>query len=548
MATRAFPLKHIANMGLLNDPQAMRAILDAADIPINYCSADLTFLFVNDAYAKWYGRTSEQIIGTHLVDLLGEEGLKTIRPYIERVLKGHPVRYETAVNLSIGFRYLQCNYTPVLAEDGTVNGWVGIIYDMTRRYLLEKELHENEAALKREKEKAEAANIAKSEFLTNMSHEIRTPMNAVVGLSHILSASSPLTPKQEELIHTLQLSSQSLLSLINDLLDFSKIESNSIDLEYIPYRLAPILDEIVAMFSVQAKEKGIVLEYAPSPEGGTLFLGDPLRVRQILTNLIGNAVKFTSKGSVIISISTTPSSEPDEVYVHVSVKDTGVGIPTHKLAAVFDKFIQADMSITRQFGGSGLGLAISKNLAELMGGSITVKSVPGDGSEFVLHLPLEYAHERPIVPTVVPKKEKKESLPIENQNITVLLAEDNQTNILVATTLLESMGYHYDVARTGREVLAKLDQDRNRYDIILMDVQMPELDGYGATRLLREDERKNGWPRLPIIGVTAHVMSDNVKKCYESGMDDYIAKPFTPEDLKQKISQLVENKEALEPI
>jgi PAS domain S-box-containing protein len=526
---------------LLHNPEAMRVILDAANIPINYCSADLKFLFVNRTYAEWYGRTPEDIIGKTIPELLGEEGNKTIRPYYERALAGEHVHYETEVNLSIGFRYLQCNYTPVFDTNATVTGWVGIIYDMTQRYLLEKALHENEKALKLAKERAEAANVAKSEFLTNMSHEIRTPMNAVVGLAHILSISSPLTDKQQEFIHTLQLSAQSLLSLINDLLDFSKIESNSIDLEYIPYRFSAILEEIIAIFSLQAQEKNIVFKYNPSPTSEQFFWGDPLRVRQILTNLISNAVKFTAKGSISIDITTTPSSEPGQVYVHVSVKDTGIGIPANKLSAVFDKFTQADMSITRQYGGSGLGLAISKNLAELMGGAITLKSAPGEGSEFTLHLPLEYAPENISFPTIFSQKEKKAPPPVETQNIKVLLAEDHQPNILVATTLLESLGYQCEVARTGKEVLAKINKDYTRYDIVLMDVQMPELDGYITTRLLREGERKSGSKRLPVIGMTAHVMTDNVNKCFEVGMDDYIAKPFQPEDLRQKIVSLTRN-------
>jgi PAS domain S-box-containing protein len=539
MINTILPLKTPPPKEILHDADVMRVILNAADIPINYCSSDLTFLFVNDAYAKWYGRTPEQIIGKKLSDILGEEGLETIRPYFNRVLKGEHFRYETEVSLSIGYRYLQCSYTPVFNNKGIVTGWVGIVYDMTQRYLLEKTLHENEAVLKLAKEKAEAANIAKSEFLTNMSHEIRTPMNAVVGLSHILSQSMPLTSKQQELIDTLQLSAQSLLSLINDLLDFSKIESNNIDLEYIPYSFSPLISEIISLFSVTAKEKGIAVIYEKLPEAEELFLGDPLRVRQILTNLISNALKFTHEGSITIASSITPSSEPGHIYMHISVKDTGIGIPANKLAVVFDKFMQSDMSISRQYGGSGLGLAISKNLAELMGGSITLKSAPGAGSEFILHLPLEYADTNAIPSSILLHKNRNRLISL-NKKIHVLLAEDHQPNILVATTLIETMGWYCDVARTGREVLVKIKKDRSKYDIILMDVQMPDLDGYTTTRLLREDERENGYKRLPIIGVTAHVMKENIDRCLEVGMDDYISKPFDCEVLKQKICTLVD--------
>ncbi|MDE3061191.1 MAG: response regulator, partial [Pseudomonadota bacterium] len=419
-------------------------------------------------------------------------------------------------------------------SEGRVTGWVGIIYDMTQRYLMEKALHENELALKLAKEKAEAANIAKSEFMANMSHELRTPMNAVVGLSQILSQSEPLTPRQREFIDTLQLSAQSLLSLINDLLDFSKAESNSIDLESVPFHLSAIIDDIISMFSVEVRDKGISLEYIKSPEDDEYFLGDPLRIRQILTNLISNALKFTHHGGVAVRFSTTPSAEPDHVYAHISVRDTGIGIPPHKTAAVFDKFTQADMSITRRYGGSGLGLAISKNLAELMGGSITLKSVVNEGSEFVLHLPLKYALGHALHSVVLRPQEETPAQPAGKQ-LFILLAEDHPPNILVATTILESMGHRYEIAHSGREVLARLAAGQ-RYDVILMDVQMPELDGYVTTQLIRENERKTGGRRIPIIAVTAHVMGDSVDKCYQAGMDDYIAKPFDANELRKKLA------------
>ena len=521
----------------------MRVILDAVNISINYCSVDKTFLFVNKTYAEWYGRTPEQIIGKSLVELLGEEGNNTIRPYYERALRGEHVSYETEVNLTIGYRYLQCNYTPMYNDDGAITGWVGTIYDMTQRYLLEKALQENEMALKLAKERAEMANIAKSEFLANMSHEIRTPMNAVIGLSNLLNMSGPLTNKQQEFISTLQLSAQSLLALINDLLDFSKIESSNIDLEHIPFSYTSIITELMAMFSTEAEKKKIFLNYTKSFDDERLFLGDPLRIRQILTNLISNAIKFTSQGGVTISFAITPGSKSNHVYVHINVKDTGIGIPSNKISAVFDKFVQADMSITRNYGGSGLGLAISKNLAELMGGSITLKSVLGEGSEFELHLISEYAHMDSSFVAPSASKRSVASMPSEKKDFTVLLAEDHQPNILVATNLLENMGFSYEVAHTGKEVLTKIYEGGKSYDVVLMDLEMPELDGYTTTRLLREDEHKNTKARLPIIGMTAHVNS--MQKCFEVGMDDYIAKPFRAEDLQSKLEAILHRRKAI---
>jgi len=536
MAPHILPLKqHSAE--LLGNPETLRLILDTADIPINYCSSDQTFLFCNETYAKWYGRTPDQIIGKTIIEILGEEGYNTVSPYFARALQGEHFRYETEVNLSIGYRYIQCSYTPVYNNSGEVTGWVGIIYDMTQRYLMEKTLQENESKLKMAKEKAEAANIAKSEFMATMSHEIRTPMNAVLGLSHILNMSSPLTEKQKEYIKTLQLSAQSLLTLINDLLDFSKSETNSIDLEHLPFNFASIIDEIINMFTVEAREKNVEIIYERSGLDSTSFLGDPLRIRQILTNLVSNALKFTPSGSITINLSSTPSSDPSHIYIHASVKDTGIGIAINKHSAVFDKFVQADMSITRQYGGSGLGLAISKNLAELMGGSITLNSSPGDGSEFILHIPVEYYGSEGKITAPIDTG-KNNIHPQQRRNISILLAEDYSPNILVATTLLESMGYSCDVARTGKEVLSNL-MNGKHYDIILMDVRMPELDGYSTTSIIRENEKKENKKRIPIIGVTAHVMSDSIDKCYKAGMDDYVAKPFEAEDLRQKILKLL---------
>lgn len=538
MAAQILPMPEIILPKTLpNYSKVLRIILDAADIPINFCSAERTFIFVNKTYADWYGLAPEQIIGKPLVDILGKEGDETIRPYYERALKGEHVQYEAGVNLSIGFRYLQCNYTPVVGENGAVMGWVGIIYDMTKRYLLEKKLLENESVLKIAKEKAESANVAKSEFLATMSHEIRTPMNAVIGLAHLLNNTTPLSDKQREYIQTLRLSAQSLLTLINDLLDFSKTESNSIDLEHIPFHFSPIIEELINMFSTEVQKKGISLTYLSSPTDDKSFLGDPLRIRQILTNLLSNAIKFTERGSITIQLTTTPSPDPHYRYVHISVKDTGIGIPPNKLDSVFDKFTQADMSITRQYGGSGLGLAICKNLAELMDGSITLKSRLGEGSEFTLHVPLEYT-DKNVTPLM--KKEEIFHRQETSQNISILLAEDHQPNVLVATAYLEDMGYRYDIASTGKEVLRKINDQQNPYDLILMDVQMPELDGYAATRILRQEERKTGRKRIPVIGVTAHVLPEEVRKCLEAGMDDYIAKPFDPQILQEKILALVQ--------
>jgi len=521
--------------GFSHSPDAMQFIVDVAGMPINFCSADLTFIFVNKAHAALHGLTPEEIIGKRIVDVLGPEATEAIRPYYELALRGEQVRYEKEVNFKMGRRYIECIYNPVFDDDGKVSGWVGVINDMTQRHQLEKALQENEVQLKEAVARAEKANQAKSDFLANMSHEIRTPMNAIVGLSNILTATDPLTDKQREFIKTLQLSAHSLLSLLNDLLDISKIETNHIDLEYIPFKPSEIIAEIMGVFSVLAREKGIALHYQDSPAANLSYCGDPLRIRQIITNFVSNAMKFTAKGSVTINLTTSPHTEPRHVYLHIGVKDTGIGIPANKHKTIFDKFTQADMSITRHYGGTGLGLAISKNLAELMEGGVTVNSTVGQGSEFALHIPLEYAEEHKILPFIPSQDKSDEADDKSSAHYKILLVEDYSANVLVATTLLEGLGHGCDVARNGIEALEKIKDPKNRYDLILMDVEMPELDGYSTTRILRREENKNGRKRIPVIGVTAHVLAGDREKCIEAGMDDYLTKPFDPDKLKQKI-------------
>ncbi len=386
-------------------------------------------------------------------------------------------------------------------------------------------------AIAEARDKAEAASHAKSEFLANMSHEIRTPMNAVVGLSGILAMDTALSSKQKEMVNTLQLSAQSLLGLINDLLDIAKIETNQIELEHIPFTLGEIIGEIFGMLSVKACEKGITLEHDDSVVDQKRFMGDPLRIKQILMNLISNAVKFTEKGRVTVSITTSPQQEPNHTYVHVIVSDTGIGIASDKLEGIFEKFTQGDTSTTRKYGGTGLGLAISRNLAEIMGGGITAKSVLGKGSEFTLHLPLELAgiSETHSASHGNNTPEKPETDTIHGH---ILLVEDYKPNVMVAAHMVESLGYTFDIATNGEDALAKIQTGRNRYDAVLMDVQMPDMDGFEATQIIRREEKAKQLPRLPIIAITAHALQGDRERCLEAGMDQYISKPFQMNELK----------------
>lgn len=386
--------------------------------------------------------------------------------------------------------------------------------------------------VKQGQKRAEEASRAKTDFLATMSHEIRTPMNAIIGLSSILSASSPLSSKQSECIRTLQTSADTLLTLINDLLDISKIEAKSVELEETPFSLYQLMNDIQSMMSIRAQEKGLKFSVSMEDVRGLIFVGDPTRLRQVVMNLCSNAVKFTEKGEVRVDVGFE-LKELDTSLISICVRDTGIGVAADKKDSIFEKFVQADTSISRKYGGTGLGLAISKNLIEAMQGSIALETEIGKGSAFTVSVPLSLAADS--LPSIekIQNKNAAEQEAEYKASGKVLLVEDYEPNVLVASIFLENLGYVCEVARDGLEALEKI--RAGSYDAVLMDVQMPGLSGLEATKLIRAHEKEKGLKPVHIIGVTAHAMPGDRERCLREGMNEYMAKPFTSAELSEKL-------------
>ena len=388
--------------------------------------------------------------------------------------------------------------------------------------------------LEGERLSAEQANIAKSEFLANMSHELRTPMNAIVGIVSLLDLGGTLDDKQRKLLSVLKLSSDSLLNLINDLLDVAKIESHELVLESKPFNLCDLVSEVGSMMNVRAAEKNLLLNVKCPPRERLNVLGDTLRLQQILNNLISNAVKFTDEGFVNILLKSEPLKR-DRMLVTIDIVDSGIGMAEDQLSRIFDKFTQADASISRRYGGTGLGLSITKQLAELMGGTITVESREGMGSRFTLSLPFDLA---PTLASDVPESQERTPIAVPaDARGHILLAEDYEGNIVVAEEMLKHMGFAVSVARNGEEALDLV--ETTPFDLVLMDVQMPHMDGYAATRAIRERQASGDLGALPVVGVTANALVGDRQKCLAAGMDDYISKPFNADQLERVIGKYI---------
>jgi PAS domain S-box-containing protein len=485
-------------------------------------------VYVSPAAQRLYGCAPEELLGTKIEDRVHPDDLPALAAADAEVrAKGEALVVYRCRNKKGEMISVEASWRRSSAADGESTEFVVVARDITQRV-------RNEEALRAAKEHADAANRAKSSFLAHMSHEIRTPMNGILGMNHLLMATD-LDAEQRDYAGTISDSASALLRIIDDILDESKLEAGKVEIEYADFNLAKTLDEVVSILQPRAAQKDVRLGMAFNPLACGWFRGDAVRLRQVLLNIAGNAVKFTDRGRVDIDVSV-PRELGDQAVVRFEIADTGIGIDAAAQASLFQKFTQADVSISRRFGGTGLGLAIAKQLVELMGGTIGFSSRAGEGTLFCFEIPLQRvetpASKTPDAAVTAPAA--------PSRALDVLIAEDNKVNQQVARLIVSHAGHRVDLADDGRRAV---DAARAKdYDVILMDLQMPELDGIAAAKEIRQLPGRAG--QVPIIALTSHAMAGMREEVIAAGMDDYVSKPFDANTLLAKLHHLAAFRDA----
>jgi PAS domain S-box-containing protein len=480
------------------------------------------FTFMNNASERVLGWTPEQLRGKLFTTISDPASVDRDRVALAHLLSGDELwGYETvARNASGGKVHLKLSARPQRDEANQITGAQGILHDIS----LEVSTRD---ALRVARETAEQADAAKSVFLANMSHEIRTPMTGILGTADLI-LDSELTAEQRRSVELIVASGETLLTIINDILDLSKIEAGQLTLEDIPLDLHEILRDTVSLMNTSARNKGIYLSLGLRSDVPRAVRGDPTRLKQVLNNLVSNAIKFTAKGGVTVS-AVVVSADDRLARIRFSVRDTGIGIAAEAATRIFEPFRQADASTTRNYGGTGLGLSISKRLVEMMGGTLEVESTFGEGSEF--HFTMGFAIAEHTGEFAAPKPPR----PARRRALAILMAEDNLVNQEVAGAMLRRRGHTVEIVNNGRDAVEAL--AKKRYDVVLMDLQMPVLDGIGAVAEIRAAERGR---RVPIIALTANAAGGEREKVISAGMDDYLAKPFRAGDLIEAVESIAE--------
>jgi PAS domain S-box-containing protein len=517
---------------LFESEKRFRQLVEGAPEGI-YINTGHRFRYLNPAALSLFGAdTSEQLVGQSVLAryhpcyrAIGAERMRIVLE--ER--KPVPVVEQQCFRLDGSVFDVECSATPINFEGH--DGAVVYIRDITAR---KKSEADRFSLLRHAKELAEANSRHKSEFLANMSHEIRTPMHAIIGMTQ-LTLETALSEEQQDSLITVKSSAQALLRLVNDILDFSKVEAGKLELSPSAFNLRDCIESVVRTLSPDAAQRGVAFDSQIDPGMPAFLLGDEQRLRQVLVNLAGNALKFTSQGKVRISAGVL-SRDTGEVTIRLTVADTGIGIPENKQTLIFAAFEQADGSTTRRYGGTGLGLAISNKLALLMNGDLRVESPWRDpesgnllsGSAFHFTASFKEVHAPGRLATLA-------AAPIL-RGLHVLLAEDNSVNRKLALRLLEKNGHTVHVATNGREVLEVL--DREAVDVVLMDIQMPEMDGFQAAAAIRASEQITGG-HLPIVALTAHALGADRENCLAGGMDGYLSKPYSGEELDGVLEEVM---------
>ncbi len=516
----------------IQDSRYARNLIEATLDPLITINVDGRIMDVNDAMVKATDKTREKLIGSNFTAYFIEVE-KAQEAYKEVFSNGSVLNYPLTIIDGVPTNVL-LNGSVYKDEQGNVQGAVFVARDITKLKKIEKELTdarieaESATEIAREaKSKAENAMQAKQHFLSNMSHEILTPMNAIIGFTKVISKTD-LTEKQQEYVAAIKTSGDTLIVLINDILDLAKVDAGKMTFEQVPFELSLSISAMLHLFETKIQEKNLLLVKEYDEKIPQMLLGDPVRLNQIIINLVSNAVKFTSRGKITVSARLL-NEDARMVYIELAVKDTGIGIAKNKIASVFENFQQASSGTSRLYGGTGLGLAIVKQLVEMQGGSISVKSVLDEGSRFSIRLSFQK--------TKITAKSEPEKAVLDHsvKNIKVLVAEDIALNQLLMRTLLDDFGFEYDIAGNGKIAIEKL--QAKSYDIILMDLQMPEMNGFEATEYIRNKMNS----KIPIVALTADVTTVDLAKCKSVGMDDYISKPVDERLLYSKIVGLVKH-------
>lgn len=519
----------------------LEVLMESIPNPLFFKDTEGHYLGCNSAFEHMIGKPRTEVIGKTAADIFPLEMASEYEKRDREMFEAPGTHcYQAGIQLLNGERReVMFNKAVFRRADGTVGGLVGVILDITDMKRSERELREAKQA-------AEEATLAKSRFLANMSHEIRTPMNGIIGMMSLL-LDSTLDEEQRRYAEAVRDSAATLMVIINDILDLSKIEAGRLELENIDFELRETLSGMHDLLSIKAHERGLDYRTEIGPGVPALLKGDPVRLRQVLNNLIGNAIKFTHGGEVSTSV-RLESNEAERVTLRFTVCDTGIGIDPARVKVLFEPFVQADASTTRRYGGTGLGLTISRQIVEMMGGHMGVQSEPGKGSTFWFSVPFDRGAET--VQTHTEPGEATSRLdrrvhaaaapspantPVRHARI--LLVEDNTTNRMVAAHQAERLGYAVQAVASGREALELL--EREPFDLVLMDVQMPEMDGLETTHRIRHDLKNTANRSIPIVALTAHVLSGDRERCIETGMDGYLPKPIETDVLAGTLASLL---------